>query len=162
VFSGIFLQCFTVKLLPPPFFKTHYLHSSLFKFETNETCGQLNLLSGHETAVQFFSSVPSVQSWNKRRLYNSSHPYRQYSPETRDACTILLIRTISTGLKKETAVQFFSSLRSMQSWNKITVQFFSTVPSVQSLIYRVMNPVHSRFRIHYSIYGLPDLTFIIL
>ena len=27
------------------------------------TCGQLNLLSGHETAVQFFSSVPSVQSW---------------------------------------------------------------------------------------------------
>ncbi len=62
VFSGIFLQCFTVDLLPPPFFKTHYLHSSLFKFETNETCGQLNLLSGHETAVQFFSSVPSVQS----------------------------------------------------------------------------------------------------
>ena len=26
------------------------------------TCGQLNLLSGQDTAVQFFSSVPSVQS----------------------------------------------------------------------------------------------------
>ena len=31
------------------------------------TCGQLNLLSGHETAVQFFSSVPSVQSCTSLR-----------------------------------------------------------------------------------------------
>ena len=31
------------------------------------TCGQLNLLSGQVTAVQFFSSVPSVQSW----IFNS-------------------------------------------------------------------------------------------
>ena len=34
------------------------------------TCGQLNLLSGHETAVQFFSSVPSVQSCTSLRSNN--------------------------------------------------------------------------------------------
>ena len=131
---------------PPSFLRRRYFrivfnksllaHLSI-SIWNNETCGQLNLLSGHETAVQFFSSVPSVQSWKKRRLYNYSHPY-----------------TISTVLKQETAVQLFSPVPSVQSWKRDGCAIFliCTVSTVLLLskngFNRVTNPVHSRFRIH--------------
>ncbi len=111
VFSGIFLQCFTVVLLPLLFLRriictAVYLNLKLMRPVGSWTCclDMRRLYNSSHPYRQYspetrdgctiFSSLLSVQSWNKRWLYNSSHVYRQYSPKARETVTVLWILCI--------------------------------------------------------------------